>query len=566
MQEVFSGKRLQEQDKKSDTELEIILDTRAINEIDQSKAALHDIIRRIEEKKNILLELEDQMDNVSSQLMVSTEHSSSSFLEMERKDNSCSTRVGRTQDSYSSNRPREGDARITSPKHKINMASTMESEKELPSQGALGSPRDRHGGEPDAAGSTVDGRESSEGTAGVGSVSAPAAQAATAEPDSDPNKGESHAMEANNPDAPIRTMSEKRKAAESPDGDTEGDGNSGDRRFNKARAMELSMDNGKEETITIINERSERLAHVAWQKENLALKKEIAELKEDNCRQSGEINQLKKMISELTREVRSLRESLGYAPTVIEKFAGLQSTERRREAYRDPGKGGSEDGSGKEIHNRENTYLGTDVEIMDSTPGCSADEVYMSRKKEWSNEEDALSWSSRAPEPEKEKTKELVNKNNLNISSKMFSKTYNFSNKKRNSPNATYFKKINTRVSSQYSPYKRINIIENRRLVPPFAPSSVEEGENIGRKKIIITKLVVRREIRQRYLSLRVQKAILSIGSRTSAIKSGKSLVKPTVVTITSRKGDATYAEILRSARESPSENSASRTRLLGEL
>lgn len=42
------------QDKESDPELEIILDTRMIHEIDVSKAALQDISRRIEDKKNVL--------------------------------------------------------------------------------------------------------------------------------------------------------------------------------------------------------------------------------------------------------------------------------------------------------------------------------------------------------------------------------------------------------------------------------------------------------------------------------------------------------------------------------
>lgn len=41
---------------KSDLEMEIILDTRIINEIDNSKAALQNISKRLEEKKNVLLE------------------------------------------------------------------------------------------------------------------------------------------------------------------------------------------------------------------------------------------------------------------------------------------------------------------------------------------------------------------------------------------------------------------------------------------------------------------------------------------------------------------------------
>jgi len=64
------------------------------------------------------------------------------------------------------------------------MERTMEQEINLPSQGALGSPRDRHSGAPDAAGSTVIRRKSSEGTAEVDFDSAHAEQAATVEKES----------------------------------------------------------------------------------------------------------------------------------------------------------------------------------------------------------------------------------------------------------------------------------------------------------------------------------------------------------------------------------------------
>jgi len=47
-----------------------------------------------------------------------------------------------------------------------------------------------------------------------------------------------------------------------------------------------------------------------------------------------------------------------------------------------------------------------------------------------------------------------------------------------------------------------------------------------------------------------VKSVNLPIGGRVSAAKTGKRLIKPAVVTITSKQGGATYAEILRSARE----------------
>lgn len=350
-----------EQDVESDPELEIILDTRMIREIDHSKEVLHSIINRIEGKKNALEEIEQQIEDTSMMLLSSVEYSKSSF-EREHTESDNSLRVERTQVLETTNSSRVSGARI-SPQKITQMEMSQDNEKGLLSQGALGYPRDRQGGEPDAAGSTVDGRKSSEGTAGVVSVSAPAAQTATAEQDKDPNKGESHVMEAHSLEVSIRTASEKRKASESPDSDIEGEGNTGDRRVSKARTMELRMDGGDEETITIINERSERSVHSVWQRENQALKKEIVDLKQDNCRQREEINQLKRMISELTREVRSLRESMGSTSTVVEKSACSQSAEKRSGDPRNLRKGKLEDGRRKEMYKRENTYLETDVEL-----------------------------------------------------------------------------------------------------------------------------------------------------------------------------------------------------------
>lgn len=64
---------LHEQVAESDSELEIILDTRMINEIDLSKAALHDINKRIADKKNVLLDIEKQMDEVSNSIFSSVD-------------------------------------------------------------------------------------------------------------------------------------------------------------------------------------------------------------------------------------------------------------------------------------------------------------------------------------------------------------------------------------------------------------------------------------------------------------------------------------------------------------
>jgi len=176
--------RLQVQDE-DDSELEIILDTRMINEIDLSKAALRDISRRLEDKKNALTDIEKQMDDVSNSLLSSMERQSSG-LDLEPNVSCGSNRVERTLGQVTPNRPRVGGPQIWSPKSK-QMDMSQENVKDLLPQGALGSPRGRHGGAPDAAGSSVLGRESCEGTTGVDSDSAPVEQTVTVDKESAPD-------------------------------------------------------------------------------------------------------------------------------------------------------------------------------------------------------------------------------------------------------------------------------------------------------------------------------------------------------------------------------------------
>lgn len=83
------------QDKVSDQELEIILDTRMIKEIDLPKAALHDISNRIEDKKNALFELEQKIEDAFSIFLSSIEQGTST-LESEHYISGSSSRVERT--------------------------------------------------------------------------------------------------------------------------------------------------------------------------------------------------------------------------------------------------------------------------------------------------------------------------------------------------------------------------------------------------------------------------------------------------------------------------------------
>jgi len=106
----------QEDGKDNDEELDIILDTRMIKEIDLSEAVLRDINKQIKDKKNVLTDIEGQMDEVSSLLATSKEeHQVSPLQELGTEVVPSSTRVEWTQDFEASNHSREGDTRILSP-------------------------------------------------------------------------------------------------------------------------------------------------------------------------------------------------------------------------------------------------------------------------------------------------------------------------------------------------------------------------------------------------------------------------------------------------------------------
>lgn len=225
------------QDPDVDDELEIIMDTRMISEIDQSKVVLMDISQKIEDKKQLLSHIEKQMDDASSFLTSINESHKSSMPDEELHYSLCSVGIERTQEASFESRSRSGDSRMLSPKY-IEMAMSQEKEINLLPQGELGTPRGRHGGEPDTAGSTVSVRKSCEGTGGVASASAPPAQVATAElfGETEDPKDLQESMEA------IQTPCEKRKASMSPFSDDE---EVGARRHFKARIVE-SVDAEKE--------------------------------------------------------------------------------------------------------------------------------------------------------------------------------------------------------------------------------------------------------------------------------------------------------------------------------
>lgn len=220
----------------SDDEVEILMDTRMINEIDQSKFVLQNIGQQIADKKQELMEIEKCMDDASILLSVSSDLKESSSLNIEQNFTHSSDGNECTHEFNQLTRSRDGVTRIMSPNY-ITMAMSENNEFSLLSQGDFGASRDRHGGEPDAAGSIVLGRESCEGTVEVASASASTAQVATAELNNDSNKELVHSCDQEL-QMEIQSSSnagEKRKASVSPGSETE---MIGSRRPNKARIVE----------------------------------------------------------------------------------------------------------------------------------------------------------------------------------------------------------------------------------------------------------------------------------------------------------------------------------------
>lgn len=256
---ILNKDRVEDQEQQSDPEMEILLDTRMISEIDQTKAALYNISQR--NKKDALLKIEKEMDDVSNSLLSSiNQHGeTSSYVQMEHTDAFSSNGSERTSKADYPKRPRDGGARITPPNFMKIMDSQKENDTMLLPQEEFGASRGRHGSAPDAAGSLVYGQESSEGTDGVASASAPSEQVATAETndkveDFQEYDGPKSTQEEVNPldvVAYIETTgvmqdsetskkkmdNKKRKASTSPESEMEGIHEKMTRRPNKARVI-----------------------------------------------------------------------------------------------------------------------------------------------------------------------------------------------------------------------------------------------------------------------------------------------------------------------------------------
>lgn len=168
----------------SDPEMNILMDTRMIKESDLTREALRDISQRLEEKKDALLKIEREMDDVSGSILSTSQQDEVASEQAEHNDVHGSQRSERTHESANSKRPRDEGAR-NSPSNINDMEMSKEHEEGLPPQEDFGTSRGRPGGAPDATRSVdqelSSWHESCEGTAGVELASAPADQVATGE-------------------------------------------------------------------------------------------------------------------------------------------------------------------------------------------------------------------------------------------------------------------------------------------------------------------------------------------------------------------------------------------------
>lgn len=285
--------------------------------------------------------------------------------------------------------------------------------------------------------------------------------------------------------------------------------------------------------------------------ENFSLKEELNELKRREKAQSKEIDSLRRMISNLEREVvgRSLKDGFGPFPA-LKKTSRRSSTPEKK----------SEKRRGKITANlpmQEVASMDMEVEPLESnTPGCSKNDEYMNREVTWPEGKDTTPW--------KDKTDEVKTKVNRDRANRGIDSIYVNSNTNPNMysnvEDDSMYTNANTKVDTMYTNtnikeatvnlydsakprIKRIRVVENKQLVPPSRPSySKTEWTNVDnrdRRKQTYTTNKEAVGSRQRLT-----------GDKNNAAKSGKRLIKPAVVTITSKPGGATYAEILAKARQ----------------
>lgn len=315
------------------------------------------------------------------------------------------------------------------------------------------------------------------------------------------------------------------------------------------------------------------------------LKEELNELKRKDRAQSTEIDSLRKMISNLEREVRSLKEGFGPFPSSKKIARDSPATSRKRtpETKRPDKRKDNRKVKDPMVTSQQeeaSAELDMDIDpIVGNTPGCSKDEIYMNRNNSWPKGKDIVGWMNNTQQDTRNDNKRETiysdNKsnsnmyNNNNLNSIYHSTNSNANNKveimhsdnrshfdmnSNNDNSDSMYKLANSNSGFNANDYnapikpriKNIRVIENRQLVPPsLVPPGDAQWVQVRKRSQRKLDVVANKES-----TTPKRHSVGGAGDGGTKAKVGKRLIRPAVVTITGKPGGATYAEILAKARE----------------
>jgi len=204
---------------------------------------------------------------------------------------------------------------------------------------------------------------------------------------------------------------------------------------------------------------------ISLRNENFSLKEGLDEIKRREQAQCKEIQTLRKMISNLEREVRSLKEGFGPFPSMMPPSTQPESKTPKRLST--PEKRHEKKRREKDIlpsSQQQEECLDMEIEpLLNNTPGCSTNEEYMNRRMDWPQGGDSTPWSADAIGVKRDANININAKTNPNTYSNIYTNT---------NTNVTRDKKSMVKTAELTKPYnKGIRLVENRRLVPPSHPS-----------------------------------------------------------------------------------------------
>lgn len=306
--------------------------------------------------------------------------------------------------------------------------------------------------------------------------------------------------------------------------------------------------------------------------ENVALKAELSDLKYKDEAQAKEIEALRKMVISLEREVRSLKEGFDPFPAVAspslqskltkDYSTTIQTKEKRKEKtnmqYQQQDKFQSQQQLQRTRQHRDTHESDMEVDVLiGETHGHQVEGTNMQHQEDWPSGGETLPWSMETQatgnedEAENNTAKKTKSSDTHKIKTKVrLDNIYSERNSRTGSD--IYKVKTNVGLGNMYSERNsKIRLIENKQIVPPQHPSLIPDKEwiTVGRRGRFKSGSSQNSYVRAD------ASASLSAGRNTKrAVNSAgnlkKKLAKPAVVTITSKPGGASYADILAKARE----------------